>query len=101
MQPEGYVPTDGAPTQFGGPTDPTNFLTYYNRGVAHQKLGEYDKSIAEFTRAIEKHWATRPLITTGLVAEAYRKRGLAYLLLGDTDKAEADFARAKELGFEP
>ena len=52
-----------------GTFDPYSAKSYYNRGVKHQRQGEYDKAISCYTTAIEKE--------PGLV-EAYNNRGLAY-----------------------
>jgi tetratricopeptide (TPR) repeat protein len=59
-----------------------------NRGAAYFKKGEYDKAIADETKAIE---------IDPKFAEAYVNRGIAYLAKGEHDKAIADFTKAIQL----
>jgi WD40 repeat protein/tetratricopeptide (TPR) repeat protein/tRNA A-37 threonylcarbamoyl transferase component Bud32 len=61
---------------------------YARRGRLYLRLGQGDKAVADFSRAIEK------------VPEdvgAWRDRASAYAVLGQWDKAEADLSRAVEL----
>ncbi len=54
------------------------------RGIAYGKKGEYDKAIADFTKALELEPNT---------IFAYRNRGLAYLYKYDHGKAIEDFTK--------
>jgi tetratricopeptide (TPR) repeat protein len=63
--------------------------TYYNRGNAYEKKGQYDKAISDFTKAIEinpRH------------ADAYYSRGVVYYYKKDYEKALDDFYKAQKLG---
>ena len=62
--------------------DPEYARAYNNRGFAYDNFGEYDKAIADYTRAI----SIDPYYTT-----AYYNRGFAYRSTGEKGKAEADF----------
>jgi tetratricopeptide (TPR) repeat protein len=61
---------------------------YLNRGVAYGNRGNYDKDIADQTRAIE---------LDPQLALAYNARGAAYAARGDLDRAVADYDQAIEL----
>jgi len=58
---------------------------FYNRGVAYQRLREFDKAIADYSAVIE-------LLQSPIerVAKALIGRGLTYSQIGDSDKAIAD-----------
>lgn len=61
---------------------------YSNRGAAYGIMGDYDRAIADFTRAI------------GLSpedADTYNNRGNVYSIMGDYDRAVADFTEAIRL----
>jgi len=58
---------------------------YFNRGLAHEKKGQYDEAISDFTKAIE----IKPNY-----ARAYRMRGEAYFNKGQYDKAIPDLKKA-------
>ena len=60
---------------------------YYSRGVAYGIKGDYERAIADFTRAIE----------IGRDPYAYNDRGLAYELKGDYERAIADYDMAIEI----
>ena len=65
-----------------------DYDTYYSRGLAHNKMGQYDKAISDYTKAIElnpKH------------ADIYYSRGLARNKMGQYDKAISDFTEAIKL----
>ena len=64
-------------------------LAYYNRGVAYDKIGQGDKAIADYTKAIEINPRD---------AEAYNYRGIAYYYKARYDKACSDWKRVCELG---
>lgn len=60
-------------------------VAYNNRGSGYLYSGEYDKAIADFSRAIQlrQHYA-----------DAYNNRGTAYFLRSNYEKALADFTQA-------
>ena len=60
-------------------------IAYGRRGNAFHDKGEYDRAIADYTKAIE-------IDQKGLVA--YNNRGIAYRAKGDNDSAIADYTRA-------
>src|SRR5262249_25621993 len=60
-------------------------IAYDNRGLAYQAKREYDRAVADHTKAIELN----PKYAT-----AYNNRGIA---TGDYDRAIADYNRAIEL----
>lgn len=64
---------------------------YIVRGGAYMKLGQIDKAIADFSKAIELIPRSR---------RAYRSRALAYRSTGLDDRAEADDRMAEEIGSE-
>jgi len=59
--------------------------TFTSAGVTHLQMGEYDRAIRDFDRALA--------IQPGLVV-AWRQRGLAYRGKGDYERALADFDQA-------
>jgi tetratricopeptide (TPR) repeat protein len=61
---------------------------YLTRGIAYYDKDEYDKAIADYTRAIELDPNGEP---------AYNNRGLAYYYKGEYGRAIADLNRAIEL----
>ncbi len=63
--------------------------TYYNLGLAHNKKGELELAIKNYTKAIE----LKPDY-----ADAYYNRGGAFLRLGEREKAKSDLATARNLG---
>jgi tetratricopeptide (TPR) repeat protein len=67
-------------------------MAYLNRGLAYNQLGQYDKAIADCTKAIE----LEPDL-----ADAYYNRAIAHRKNGDRVKADADHVSAKQLGYEP
>jgi len=60
----------------------------FNRGVAHENKGRYDRAIADYDKVIK-------LIPKG--ADAYGNRGLANEKIGQRNKAITDFRKALEL----
>ena len=65
--------------------NPGNALAYYNRSVAYYDKGEYDRAIADFTKAIE----IEPN------ANRYSARAVAYEKKSDNEQAIADYRRAQ------
>ena len=61
---------------------------HLNQGVALYEAGEYEKAVAEYTKAIE---------LDPKLASAYYNRGLAYFKMRQYDSALADFNKAIEL----
>lgn len=69
--------------------DPEFFIGYYNRGVVHCTMGNYQNAIEDFSRALE----FRPDF-----AEASFNIGLIYLLLNDLLHGCEHLSHAGELG---
>jgi tetratricopeptide (TPR) repeat protein len=65
-------------------------VTYYNRSLGYGAEGDYDRAIADYTKAIE---------LDPKFARAYNNRGTVYGIKGDHDRAIADFAKA--IGLDP
>jgi tetratricopeptide (TPR) repeat protein len=71
-------------------------LLYHLRGAAHDRKGENDKAIADFTEAIRRYEANKPPDMSVRLAEAHYSRGLSYKTKKDYDKAIADFTATIE-----
>src|SRR5262249_24087672 len=88
----GQGPEDfaGAARAFTGciPKRPDHAHAYYCRGNARFKLGQYDKAVADYSKAID---------LGPKFAYAWNGRGSAYHKLGQYDKAVADCSRAIDL----
>jgi tetratricopeptide (TPR) repeat protein len=67
---------------------PDKARPFINRGFAYTSLGQMDKAIDDYTRAIE----INPEFT-----DSYYNRGLAYGTIGQFDKAIADYSKAMEI----
>jgi len=67
--------------------DPEQAAAYHNRGLAYSRLGDADRAIADFSKALSIQED----------ADTYVLRGDAYRLTDDYDRALADFDRALEL----
>jgi tetratricopeptide (TPR) repeat protein len=105
--------------------DPNDARAYYNRGNSYRAKGEYERAIADYTRALEldpndaraygtrgNSYAdkgeyeraiadyTRALELNPSDAWAYNNRGLAYKVSHEKEAARRDFQRAAELGDE-
>jgi tetratricopeptide (TPR) repeat protein len=65
-----------------------NAEKYYKLGIARHRKGEYDRSIEEYSRAIE---------TNPRYLKAYINRGVAYARKGQLDQAISDYTMAMEL----
>jgi tetratricopeptide (TPR) repeat protein len=97
-------------------------LAYVNRGLAYLVKGDYDRALADETKAIELNPQladayvnrgsasgskgdydreiadeTKAIELNPQLADAYTERGIAYSLKGDYDRAIADYAQAIEL----
>ena len=72
----------------GHATDIERCRAFYWRGSAHLRKGDYDRAIADKTRAIELH---------PNFAIAFCDRGISYMEKGDHDRAIADWTRAIKL----
>ena len=71
--------------------DPTDATAYNNRGVAHRRLGQYDRAVADYGEAL-RHNPDYSL--------AYFNRAQTYTLQGKDIEAQADVEGAVELGFD-
>lgn len=67
---------------------PDEFIALDHRAYAYGRAGEYEKSIADYTKAFAIH----PDYAAG-----YNNRGIAYGVLGKKEEAGKDFRRALEL----
>jgi tetratricopeptide (TPR) repeat protein len=72
----------------GHATDIERCRAFYWRGSAYFRKGDYDRAIADKTRAIELYPD---------FAVAFCDRGISYMEKGDHDRAIADWTRAIEL----
>jgi Tfp pilus assembly protein PilF len=64
-------------------------LAYFNRGLAYSRMGQFDKAVDDYTRAIAlKH----------SYYIAYLNRGMAFNEMGQFDKAILDFDEAIAIG---
>lgn len=68
--------------------DPGDPGAYFNRGIAHNRQGQFDKAAADFTRFIA---------AKDDLAVAYFYRGTSYLHMGRHQDALADYERAVKL----
>ena len=68
--------------------DPNTAVYYRNKGVAYNKLGQYENAITEYTMAIQ---------LDPDYALAYYNRGVMLGILGKDDLANEDFNKACEL----
>jgi tetratricopeptide (TPR) repeat protein len=69
-------------------TTPQDAAAYYNRGSTYQQKGDFDRAIADFSKAIE---------LKANYDAAYNARGLVYAAKGDYERALSDVTRATEL----
>ena len=62
---------------------------YYNRGITYNKIGDYNRAIQDYDKAIEIQPDN---------AKIYYNRGEVLLHLNEMGKAKADLITAKEMG---
>jgi len=72
-------------------TDPSHAKAYYNRGLTHQRLGDAEAAVVDYSEAIRINDA---------YAKAYHNRGVARSTLGDRKGAVEDLRTAAKLFFE-
>ncbi len=80
--------------------DPKDFAARFNRALAYEYLGEYDKAIADYTRAIEGDTDFSRIVDgkNDSLAMTHHYRGRAYQWYKrDNAKAVADFTEALRL----
>ena len=70
--------------------DPSFADAYNNRGIAYDKLGQYERAIQDYDEAIRLD----PQYTN-----AYYNRGDTYQAMGKSEEAERDLAKARKLGY--
>ncbi len=79
---------------------PWNYAALFNRGLAHENVGEYDRAIADYTRALDPQADTSNVghSKEECRAHAYHYRGRAYdWYKKDFAKAVADYTEALRL----
>ncbi|QEQ00788.1 tetratricopeptide repeat protein [Thermosynechococcus sp. QKsg1] len=72
-------------------TNPSHAKAYYNRGLTHQRLGDAEAAILDYSEAIR---------INENYAKAYHNRGVARSTLGDRKGAVEDLRTAAKLFFE-
>jgi tetratricopeptide (TPR) repeat protein len=72
-------------------TTPQDATAYYNRGATYQQKGDFDRAIADFSKAIE---------LKANYGAAYNARGFLHAAKGDYQRALADVMRADEIAKE-
>lgn len=72
-------------------TDPSHAKAYYNRGLTHQRLGDAQAAVVDYSQAIR---------INSSYAKAYHNRGVARSTLGDRKGAVEDLRTAAKLFFE-
>ena len=74
---------------------PSLYMSYWERGLCYQGLGEYDQAIDDFLKAREYN---PPINVYGknFYVEATKELGIIYMEMGDTSKAKAYFEEALE-----
>ena len=63
---------------------------YTHRGMAYYRKGEMERTIEDFTKAVD--------LNPDFVAEIYCNRGEAWLHLGEWEKAKSDLTTARDMG---
>ena len=61
---------------------------YYNRGITHFELGQYERAIGDFDKAVELNPSD---------GWAYRGRGISYEFLGQHESAQKDYSKSCSL----
>jgi tetratricopeptide (TPR) repeat protein len=64
--------------------NPSDALAYFNRGYAYGEIGDYEKAIVDYSKAIELNPSD---------ALAYYNRGLDYHNKGEVPKAVSDLEK--------
>ena len=74
---------------------PSLYMSYLERGLCYQGLGEYDKAIDDFLQAREYN---PPINVYGrnFYVDATKNLGIAYMEMGDVEKAKSYFEEALE-----
>ena len=68
--------------------NPKNAITFYNLGIIHSRLGNKEKALENYTKAIDLKEE---------FAHAYLNRGIVHYELGYSQRADVDFHNAKNL----
>lgn len=80
----------------GGSLDPDSLaLAHNNRGVAYSELGDFDRAIADYERALQLRPGDPKSVRNLRIA--HTRRGLAAARAGEVDRALGDLTRAIEL----
>lgn len=89
------TPTSGPPTNTPPPTEVplASAAAYFERAQTHYFRRDYERTIADYTKAIELNY--NPL------SEPYYNRGYVYYITQEYSQAIADFSKAIELDYEP
>ena len=74
-----------------------NAYVYAKRGLLYAEKKDFERAIADCTKAIEIACGNPDDYENWETAKAYRVRRKVYLKMGDMEKAEADHAKAHEL----
>ncbi|MDG2990232.1 hypothetical protein L3556_04675 [Candidatus Synechococcus calcipolaris G9] len=72
-------------------SDPSHAKAYYNRGLTHQRLGDAEASVVDYTEAIR---------VNDSYAKAFHNRGVARSTIGDRKGAVEDLRVAAKLFFD-
>jgi tetratricopeptide (TPR) repeat protein len=72
---------------------PTDYRTYYNRGLARAKNRDYTAAIDDFNQSLRQMTGFEPTSLSSI----YSDRGASYLSLGNLRAAKADIARSLSL----
>jgi tetratricopeptide (TPR) repeat protein/predicted Ser/Thr protein kinase len=70
---------------------PEHHVYWNNRGVAYADLGQRDKAIADYSKALQVGGGPKDAVV-------WSNRGFMYAVLGQWDKALADYSKALDMG---